>query len=267
MSLYDRTDFIIRRYWPRIFARLGVFSRMPSFRETLCYCMGATNFIPFATPPGLEALDAIRKAAEASMESAGATIEYIQEVIGSGFPILFGGGAQAPFDTLGDFFRGTKGVALDTHRRADKVLATVEKLLPWMLEMGVTAARMSQCPRVFIPLHRGPEGFMSLEQFKRFYWPTLRELLPGLVKEGLTPIVLVEGDYTSRIETIVDVPEGKIIYWFENVDVVRAKEVLEGKVCIMGSVPMSPLVSGTPDYVGDYCRRATEKIGKDTAVT
>jgi uroporphyrinogen-III decarboxylase len=129
--------------------------------------------------------------------------------------------------------------------------------------MGVKNAKQSGNPRVFIPLHKGQEGFMSIEQFKRFYWPTFRELLVGLVNEGLNPLVLIEGTYTSRLDFIRDVPEGKIVYWFEDVDMVKAKEALAGRVCIMGNVPMSLMVSGTPEQVTEYCRNLITIAGKD----
>jgi uroporphyrinogen-III decarboxylase len=104
---------------------------------------------------------------------------------------------------------------------------------------------------------------MSLDQFKKFYWPTFRELLQGLINEGLTPVVLVEGAYTSRLETIRDVPAGKIIYWFEHVDMAKAKAILGRKVCIMGDVPMSLLSTGTVDQVKEYCKNLIDTAGKD----
>jgi uroporphyrinogen-III decarboxylase len=232
-------------------------------RDIICYYMGVMNFLPFATPAGLEALEALKKAAEESMKAIGTLMGYFEKVRGLGFPLLFGATTQAPFDTLGDFFRGTRGVMLDMYRRPDKVLAATEKLLPWMLRMAVDMAKRVHNPRVFIPLHKGPEGFMSPEQFKRFYWPTLRDLLVGLVNEGLNPIVLVEGGYTSRLDIIADVPERKIVYWFEDVDMGKAREVLGGKVCIMGNVPMSLLVGGTTDQVREYCRKTIDMAGRD----
>ena len=262
--LYDPTDFMVRMYWPRIFGKLGVFGQMMPLREIISYYMGASmGFLPFATPPGLEALEAMKKASEEGMKNLGALMGYVQKVIGAGYPMMFGGGTQAPFDTLGDFFRGTKGLMLDMYRRPEKVLAAVEKLLPWMIQMGVRGAKMAQNPRVFIPLHKGQEGFMNLEQYKKFYWPTFRELLIGLVKEGVTPVVLLEGPYTSRLDLVKDVPEGKIVYWFEHVDMVKAKEALGGKVCIMGGPPMSLMVGGTPEQVKDYCKKTIDVAGKD----
>jgi hypothetical protein len=62
------------------------------------------------------------------------------------------------------------------------------------------------------PLHKGLDGFMSSDQFKTFYWPTLRKLMIGLIDEGLNPFVFWEGDCTSRLEAIGDIPRGKVVY-------------------------------------------------------
>ena len=262
--LYDPTDFILRSYWPRIFGKLGVFGQMPPLRNILCYCMGAMmGFLPFGTSGGMEALEAMKKAGEASKRLAGAKMEYGRKVAAAGFPIIFGGGTQAPFDTLSDFFRGTTGLMTDMFRRPEKVLAATEKLLPMMIEMGIGGAEMTHNPRVFIPLHKGQEGFMNSEQYEKFYWPTFRQLLVTLVGNGITPIVLAEGTYTARLEFLRDLPEGKIVFWFESVDMKKAKEILGGRVCIMGNVPMSLMVSGTPDEVKDYCKKTIDIAGKE----
>jgi uroporphyrinogen-III decarboxylase len=104
---------------------------------------------------------------------------------------------------------------------------------------------------------------MSQQQFDKFYWPTLRELIVALVDEGLVPYVFVEGRCTSRLETMKDVPAGKIIYRFEATDMMKAKDVLRDRVCIRGNVPISLLATGTPDEVKDYCRKIIDYVGKD----
>jgi len=262
--LYDPSDYVIRSHWPRTLGKLAVFSKLPPIRSLISYFFGLTSgFIPFSTPQGIEALDAMKKAGEESAKAFGALQTFICQLAQAGFPMLFASGTQAPYDTLGDYFRGTRGIFLDMYRQPEKLAAACEKLLPIMLETAIQAARSSGNPRVFIPLHKGSDNFMSLEQFKRFYWPTLRDLLMALVKEGLNPVLLVEGPYTSRLETIQDVPEGKIVYWFENVDMAKAKKVLGGKVCIMGNVPMSLLATGTVGQVREYCRNLLDTVGRD----
>ena len=262
--LYDPTDFMLRYYWPRIFGKLKFFGDIPPLREIITYYLGAASgFIPFGLPEGHELLDILRKVGEESIKVSHIMGAHIKRLMSSGFPPFAGATTQAPFDTLGDFFRGLKGIMLDMYRRPEKVIAACEKLLPWMLEMAIRGVQKSGIKRVFIPLHKGQDGFMSLEQYKRFYWPTFKELLEALVREGITPIVLLEGKYDSRLEIIKDVPEGKIVYWFEHVDMRKAKKILGDRVCIMGNVPLALLVAGTPNDVSEYCKKLILEVGKD----
>jgi uroporphyrinogen-III decarboxylase len=103
---------------------------------------------------------------------------------------------------------------------------------------------------------------MSPEQFNKFYWPTLRELIVALIDEGLAPYVFWEGDCTSRLEYINDIPAGKAIYRFEATDMMKAKDALRDRVCIRGNVPISLLATGTPDDVESYCKRLIDYVGK-----
>jgi uroporphyrinogen-III decarboxylase len=174
----------------------------------------------------------------------------------------FGAVSQAPFDTLSDFFRGMKGTMLDLYRRPEKVVQACEKLLPFMIEMAVNGTRATGNPRVFIPIHWGLDNFMSKEQFDRFFWPTLRDLMHTLIKEGLNPCPLWEGNCTTRLETIKDIPAGKACYAFEATDMVKAKEILGDTVCIRGNVPLSIMATGTPDQVRVYCKKLIDTVAK-----
>ena len=175
----------------------------------------------------------------------------------------FGAFTQAPYDTLGDFFRGTKGIMLDMYRRPETLIKTCERLLPFMFEIAVNATKASGNPRVFIPIHKGLDGFMSSEQFKKFYWPTLRDLMVALVNEGLNPCPLWEGDCISRLEVIKDIPPGKACYAFEATDMIKAKEILGERVCMRGNVPLSLLATATPEDVRQHCKRLIDTVGED----
>jgi uroporphyrinogen-III decarboxylase len=131
-----------------------------------------------------------------------------------------------------------------------------------MFEIAINATKVSGNPRVFIPIHKGLDTFMSIEQFKKFYWPTLRELIVALINEGLNPCPLWEGDCTTRLEIIKDIPAGKACYAFEATDMVKAKEVLRDIVCIRGNVPLSLLAIKTPDEVRAYCKNLIDIVGK-----
>jgi uroporphyrinogen-III decarboxylase len=81
--------------------------------------------------------------------------------------------------------------------------------------------------------------------------------------EKLIPIVLWEGDCTTRLETIRDIPRGKAIYWFEKADIFKAKEILGGRVCIRGNVPAPLLCVGSSRDVEDYCKKLIDVVGKE----
>lgn len=261
--LLDPTDFMIRRYWPRIYGALKAFEKLPPLHGFITYYMGTPHgFAPFSSPELIEALEVLKKAGEKSARLASYSRKFLEEAKALGFPIQVGGICQAPFDTLGDFFRGTKGQMLDMYRRPEKVIQACEKLLPIMLEMGLNSARGSGIPRVFIPIHKGLDGFMSEDQFKKFFWPTLRELMVALINEGLTPCPLWEGNCTSRLEIIKDIPVGKACYAFEATDLVKAKAILGETVCIRGNVPLSILATGTPEAVKACCKHLIDTVGK-----
>ncbi len=262
--LFDPTDFMIRKYWPRVFGALGGLGKISPPRHIVTYAMGMPfGFAPYNTPEVAASLDALKAAGEKSMEIAKYAASYTAKAKEAGFPMQYGGFTQAPFDTLGDYFRGTKGLMLDMYRRPKLVIRACEKLLPLMIDMAVGASRASGNPRIFIPIHKGLDGFMSMEQFHTFFWPTLRDLFVALINEGIVPCPLWEGNCTSRLPTIGDIPPGRALYGFEATDIFKAKEILGDKVCIKGNVPLSMMATGTPEDVVAYCKKLIDVVGRD----
>jgi hypothetical protein len=163
--------------------------------------MAPALMIPAGLPPVQAAFKAFLEAGQAALEyaeAAGKADGYLQA--NYGMPALPGGFTKAPFDYIGDTIRGTRGIMLDLFRQPDKVVAAVERLVPIAVQLGVQTATMTNNPFVFIPLHKGADGFMSDADFKKFYWPTYKAVLEGLIAEGFVPWNLVEGGYNSRLE-------------------------------------------------------------------
>ena len=106
---------------------------------------------------------------------------------------------------------------------------------------------------------------MSPRDFARYYWPTLKKVLLGLIEEGIVPCVFVEGTYNQRLDFLADpdLPTGKIIWIFDKTDMEAAKEKLAGKACIAGNVPASMFIAGTPVQMEQYVRDLIETVGKD----
>ena len=259
----DPTGFMLKVHWPRIFGVLKPLGQLRPLDAGFSYYLGMPGIIPGFGAPGVrESFQRLCEAGNMALEEAEFGRLKSREIMEMGFPLDAGGVSHAPFDTVGDFIRGTKGMMLDLFRRPEKIIAATEKLVPMMIKMGLQA-RNAPSPFVFMPLHKGCDGFMSLEQYKTFYWPSLRKVAIGLIEEGLVPILFFEGENTSRLEVIKDIPKGKAVYHFEKVDLFKAKEVLGDTVCFRGNVPVSLLCTGTPEEVKAYVKGLIDTFGRN----
>jgi len=180
------SDWMIRRYMPRIFGALEPFSELPGIPDQFFY-YGAPSagLATMGTPEVQEASKALLKAARESLRWATVLRSFVKEMRDLGFMPIFYVATYAPFDFIGDNFRGTHGIMLDMYRRPDKLLEALERATQLVIRMATRRAAAAEIPIVFIPLHKGAEGLMSLEQFKTFYWPTLRKLIMGIIDAGL----------------------------------------------------------------------------------
>src|SRR5512138_216061 len=250
--IQDPTGYFLNRYLPRICGALQPLAMLPFFPGMLEMYGLAYNFIPFAIPPVQAALKALMDAGTEALNWAIATGGIEGELAAAGFPQLLGGFTKAPFDVIGDTLRGTKGIMLDVFRRPKKLIQAMEALVPLMIKMGVAAAQQTGHPVIFMPLHKGADGFLSDEQYKKFYWPTLRAVMVGLIEEGCIPLPAAEGGYGSRLEVIRDLPKASTLWMIDQTDMVKAKQALDGIACVVGNVPMDMLSMGTPEQVKEY---------------
>jgi hypothetical protein len=261
--IQDPSGFFANVYLPRVFGALQPFQMLPFLPGILEIYGVAFNFIPFGLPPVQAACKALMAAGEEALQWAGALGGVSGELTSMGYPEFWAGFSKAPFDTIGDTLRGTKGIMLDIYRQPRKLLEALEALVPLMVKLGAGAAQVTGKPIVFMPLHKGADGFLSDEQFEKFYWPTLRQVILGLIEAGCVPNPAAEGGYNSRLSVIRDLPRGKTIWMFDATDMARAKAAMGDTACIMGNVPSTLLSLGSPKEVKEYCKKLIDVAGKD----
>lgn len=265
----DPSDFMMRKYLPRICGNLGAFETFSPFRNLFAYFTIYAGLVGLGTPEGVEAMKKLLEAGKASLNYVTFLASFNKEIQELGYPCWSGALAEAPFDGISDTLRGTRGMSLDIYRQPETVKEACEKFVRIFLDMAIATAKINRVPIIFMPLHKGTAlsrdgkgGLLSLKQFEEFYWPTLKKVMLGLIDNGFIPNLLIEGDYTSRLEIIKDVPKGKCIYHFENIDLRKAKKILGDRVCIRGSVPIRLLALGTPQEVRDSCRELIDVLGE-----
>jgi hypothetical protein len=261
--IQDPTGFFIHSYLPRVFGALGGFGMLPFFPGILEIYGLPIFFIPFGIPP-------VQGTFQALMEAGGEALQWIGAMGGAdgalatfGFPNILAGFTKAPFDVIGDTLRGTKGIMLDIYRQPDKLIQAMEALVPLMIGMGIANAQQSGNPLVFIPLHKGADGFLSDEQFKKFYWPTFREVMLGLIEGGCVPLPALEGFWNTRLKVVQDIPKGKTLWMVDQSDMADAKKTLGRNACLLGNVSSAILNLGTPQEVKDYVKKLIDTVGKD----
>ena len=262
----DPTRFWMTKYMPRIFEALAPWQMLAPFTNMIELPFVPPTLVPFGLPEVQESfkklLDAGSQALQWIMTVKAIDLEIMTTL---GIPPFLGGMCKAPFDTLGDTLRGTQPLMLDLFRRPEKVLKAMEILIPMNIDMGVSSATLNNCPLVFIPLHKGADGFMSNEQYLKFYWPQLKAVMLGLIEEGLVPLPFAEGGYNERLDIISDpdIPAGRVAWYFDTTDMEKAKAALGGKACICGNIPAALFQAGKPEEIDAYAKNLIEKVGHD----
>jgi len=260
LYLADPNWFLLTRFLPRIADVFAPFAELPSINGyTSTGLMMLTR--SFARREFAEAFARLVETGEEAQKMRDLDIAFTAELKAMGFPLSTATVCDSPYDYFADFLRGSKGVMLDLRRNPDKLHAAMDSVTPHLIGGAVEAARARDGKIVLIPLHWGLDGFMSPDQFRSFYWPPLRRVMMGLIEAGLVPMVFWEGDCTSRLEVIGDIPPGTCIYQFEHTDLLLAKRILGGVVCLRGNVPASLLITGTVEEVRDCCRRLIDGVG------
>jgi len=260
--LDDPSDYMIRSYLPRIIGALAPLTNLPPIHGIICHYQGLFDGLTaVGTPEVLSALESLSKASAEALKWLNSFTTFIDEMGKMGFPAFFRNVASVPYDFIANFLRGTRGAMIDMYRNPEKLLKAIEKVTPWQIQTAVDGARAVGATRTAIFPHKGFKGMMSDEQYRTFYWPPLKKVILGIIDAGLTPFIFTEGDYTSRLEIIRDVPKGKVVYHIER-DIFEAKEVLGGIACLTGGPPSSLLCTGTIAEVKAYCKKLIDVVGK-----
>jgi hypothetical protein len=267
LLINDPTDFFTRYYLPRVFGSLAGWSMLGPITDVIELPFTGGYMVAAGLPPVAAAYEKLLEAGREALRWASAIGPIDADSMSTiGLPQFIGGACKAPFDTLGDTMRGTRAVMLDKFRQPKKVLAAMERLVPIAVASGVRAATANKVPVVFMPLHKGADGFMSDKDFRTFYWPTLKAVIVGLVNEGCVPFLFVEGGYNQRLEVIAqdpDIPAGSTIWIFDRTDMNEVKKRWGGWACFGGNVPASTLSTGAPVDVEAYVRKLLAEVACD----
>jgi uroporphyrinogen-III decarboxylase len=271
--LNDPTDYMLRGFWPKIAGSLQPLGNLSPLWPVNSYTR-LELLAGFGIPEVADSLEKLIEAGRELRKFNEALVDYTSQMVRLGFPPRGIAACSAPFDYLGDYMLGTQTWMLELYDNPDQLLKLTDKVTPMILGQVIAQAKARQellaevlpeglpAKDVFMHIHGGTGGFMSNEHFKKFYWPSLRMLLLGIIAAGFTPYVFAEGDYTERLEIIKDLPPGKVV-WHIEADIFAAKKILGDTCCIEGGPPAAVMDHGTPADVRSSARKLIDVCAKD----
>lgn len=254
--LHDPSHFFMTKVYPRKFAGLAGLSKI-SFNNPVEYAL-YIGLASFADPEVQSALQTLMRGGEAAAKWFGGLNQIVGAIAARGFPLGAAGAQTCPFDMFGDNIRGFMNTVNDIYDNPDELLAALEYMTPLCVEGAVASAKVANLEFMFIPLHAGIDAFMSPDNYRKFYWPGLKALIMALIDIGVTPYVFCEGAYNHRLDIIADVPKGKVIYMFEDVDLAEAKRIVGQTSCICGNVPTPLLAYGSRERVIEETKKVMD---------
>jgi hypothetical protein len=265
LFLADPSDFIVRRWLPRVYGSLKPLASLPPLMN-LGTNLAAVSTV-FASREFAELARAMRKAGQAAAKWDRQMGRMDKEMASLGFPAipLSSGGVQPPFSSFSNNFRTYQGVVTDMFRQPEKLKAALNRIVEYRIATAIPAVKKEG--KLVVgnsgEPHRVSDEFMSPRHFEEFVWPYWKRSIEATLSLGYDVVwMFFEGRRDRQLEYFADFPKGRPVIFLESTDIFRAKEILGDRVCLMGNVPLALLQVGSPQDVEDYCRRLITVCGK-----
>ncbi len=130
MFLNDPSDFMVRRYFPRMYGTLKPFSELPPIGNMF---QGFEYLTPtFISAEFVKMVKALAEAGKKTQQFRETIGDFYEELAQLGFPpysYTGSGIGGAPFDTVSSSLRGMKGSMIDMYRRPEKLLKLIDVII------------------------------------------------------------------------------------------------------------------------------------------
>ncbi len=239
LLIEDPTGFLFNVWLPRVSDDVSPMGEQTSMRNNLSFLKGGMAMMDYFGGFGTQAT---------ALRNESGTVSAISGIL------------KAPFDIIADKLRGYKGLVMDLFRQPDKVQAACEALAPHLRHVAASGADPDGNVPIGLWMHRGCSPFVSPVQFERFYWPTLKQIILDLWKDGHQVLFYAEGDWDTHLDYIAELPERSIVFHVDRGDIFEAHKKLGDKFCISGGVPNDLLAYGTPDEVRERCKKVIDGV-------
>ncbi len=158
--------------------------------------------------------------------------------------------------------RSMQKFIFDLHRIPDQVQAAMDAAFPEIMGQTIGIARASGVPGVWLGGWRSASALISPKLWNRFVWPYFLKFVDSLIAADLTPVLHWDQDWTRDLGRLQELPAKKCLMNPDGMTNMRKfKELAGDRMAMMGDVPASLLVAGTPDDVHNYVRDLIHLFG------
>jgi hypothetical protein len=180
-----------------------------------------------------------------------------------GIPVLSGGTVSLPFELLCGG-RSLNSFFIDLMTLPDKIQEVMDAMMPHLVGHICQKAKTEGYPAVWIGGWRSASNMISPRLWERFVWPYFEKAVNEVVNYGLIALLHLDSDWTRDLAFFRSLPRGKCILATDGqTDLLKAKEILSGHMCLMGDVPAAMLAFGTTDEVYEYSVKLIKELGPE----
>ena len=179
-----------------------------------------------------------------------------------GIPVLLGAAVDSVLMAF-SLSRTLTQFTMDLFEVPDKVQAAMDATCDDLIQNTLDTIAITKGQIAFIVLERGSGAIYRLELFERFEWPYLQRYVDAFVSEGITPWLHLDTDWSLNLPYFKQLPKGKCVADLDgNTDIFKAKEILDGHMCISGDVRADILSLGQPEQIREYCQKIIDEVGR-----
>jgi uroporphyrinogen decarboxylase len=175
----------------------------------------------------------------------------------------FSGGCYPAFDFF-SLARSVGKFSLDLYDCPQLVQRACELSSQSIVATAKQTLRVTGGKRVCIYPMRSSASFISPKMFEAYALPPLKRMVESFVREGTTPILHCDANWTPMLRYFRELPQASCILELDGeTDIGRAKQVLGDWMCLKGDVPARLLAFSEPGEVEAYCEKLVREVGAD----
>ncbi|MHA1310631.1 MAG: uroporphyrinogen decarboxylase family protein [Candidatus Helarchaeota archaeon] len=174
-------------------------------------------------------------------------------------PVYTGSANITPLETL-SYLCGIKRWSRYLHKNREELKEMCDFMIKGLIANDLFLKKLVRVNRSYICLERVSNSFISAEIFEDLVLPYIKQIVKINNKLGYTNLFHMDTNWGPFLEYFLELPKnGRYILHLENTDIIKAKEILGDRMCLMGNVSSTLLSIGTAKEVDKYCKRIIEK--------